>query len=111
VPVSHNLGIALSLQLKTEKLFKQANKVVTKKNPTRCIKMLLFLILYEAQHVSDDTPPIIRSLKLHKQPLVLHSILEGCRTCSYLTTSNNCMSDNLPRYYAKPEAACAVLGS
>jgi S-methylmethionine-dependent homocysteine/selenocysteine methylase len=26
--------------------------------------------LYEAQHVSDDTLPIIRSLKLHWQPLV-----------------------------------------
>jgi hypothetical protein len=36
------------------------------------IKIILFLILNEAQHVSDDTPPIIRSLKLHKQPLVLH---------------------------------------
>jgi len=23
------------------------------------------LYLYETQHVSDDTPPIIRSLKLH----------------------------------------------
>jgi len=34
--------------------------------------MLLFLILNEAQHVSGDTPPIIGSLKLHKQPLVLH---------------------------------------
>jgi len=29
--------------------------------------------LYEAQHVSDDTPPIIRSLKLHWQPLVSHT--------------------------------------
>jgi hypothetical protein len=29
--------------------------------------------LYEAQHVSGDTPPIIRSLKLHSQPLVLHT--------------------------------------
>jgi len=29
--------------------------------------------LYEAQHVSGDTPPIIRSLKLHRQPLVLHT--------------------------------------
>jgi len=29
--------------------------------------------LYEAQHVSGDTPPIIRSLKLHQQPLVLHT--------------------------------------
>ena len=29
--------------------------------------------LYEAHHVSGDTPPIIRSLKLHWQPLVFHS--------------------------------------
>jgi len=29
------------------------------------IKILLFLILNKAQHVSGDTPPIIRSLKLH----------------------------------------------
>jgi hypothetical protein len=28
--------------------------------------------LCEAQHVSDDTPPIIRSLKLHWQPLGFH---------------------------------------
>jgi hypothetical protein len=38
------------------------------------IKILLFLILNEAneaQHVSGHTPPIIRSIKLHKQPLVL----------------------------------------
>ena len=27
--------------------------------------------LYKAQHVSGDTPPVIRSLKLHWQPLVL----------------------------------------
>ena len=30
-------------------------------------------ILYEAQHVSGDTPPIIRSLKLHCRPLVFHT--------------------------------------
>ena len=30
------------------------------------------LYLYEAHHISDDTPPIIRSLKLHWQLLVLH---------------------------------------
>jgi len=43
-----------------------------------------FIIPYlnEAQHVSGDTSPIIRSLKLHKQPLVLHNDVEGCRTCS-----------------------------
>jgi len=28
--------------------------------------------LYEAQHVSGDTPPLVRSLKLHWQPLVFH---------------------------------------
>jgi len=39
----------------------------------QCIKILLFLILNKAQHVSGDTPPIIGSLKLHKQPLVLHT--------------------------------------
>ena len=39
----------------------------------QCIKILLFLILNEAQHVSGDTPPIIRSLKLHWQPLVFHT--------------------------------------
>jgi len=42
------------------------------KNPTRCNSVSKFIItyLYEAQHVSGDTPPIIRSLKLHYQPLV-----------------------------------------
>jgi len=29
---------------------------------------------YEAQNVSGDTPPIIRSLKLHQQLLVLHTM-------------------------------------
>jgi hypothetical protein len=29
--------------------------------------------LYEVQHVSGDTPFIIRSLKLHWQPLVFHT--------------------------------------
>jgi len=37
-----------------------------------CIKNVLIPYLNVAQHVSGDTPPIIRSLKLHKQPLVLH---------------------------------------
>jgi len=38
------------------------------------IKILLFHIhVYEAQHVSGNTPPIIRSLKLHWQPLVFHT--------------------------------------
>jgi len=29
--------------------------------------------LYEAQHVSGDTPPIIKSLKLHCQPMGFHT--------------------------------------
>jgi hypothetical protein len=40
----------------------------------QCIKVLLLLILNEGQHVSGDTPPIIKSLKLHKQALVLHML-------------------------------------
>jgi hypothetical protein len=36
------------------------------KNPTRCNSVPKFIsYLCEAQHVSGDTPPIIRSLKLH----------------------------------------------
>jgi len=41
--------------------------------------------LYEAQHVSGDTPPNIKSLKLHWQPLVFHNTVEGCWTCSWWT--------------------------
>jgi hypothetical protein len=33
----------------------------------------IILYLYEVQHVSGDTPPIIRNLKLHWQPLVFHT--------------------------------------
>ena len=52
---------------------------------------------YEAQHVSGDTPPIIRSLKLHWQPLVFHTWkvvgrVDGGRCpaqCATIYTSNN----------------------
>jgi len=78
--------------------------------------MLLLLILNEAQHVSGDTPPIIRSLKLHKQPLVLHTWkVVGCAVVGHQVAT---LPDNVqqlhvqqPSTYAKPEAACAVLGS
>jgi len=63
--------------------------------------------LYEAQHVSGDTPHIIRSLKLHWQPLVFHTwkvvghVVGGqgpwCWTCSWWTLSTNYTSNNLPR--------------
>jgi len=36
------------------------------------VKILIIPYLYEAQHVSCDTPPIIMSLNLHWQPLVFH---------------------------------------
>jgi hypothetical protein len=58
-----------------------------KKNPIRCSSVLNFIIpyLYEAQHVSGNTPPIIRSLKLHWQPPVFHTwkvvgrVVGGCQ--------------------------------
>jgi hypothetical protein len=55
--------------------------------------------LYEAQHISSDTPPIIRSLKLHWQPLVFHkwkvdgSLAGG--SCQALQHQQVCFS----RYY------------
>jgi hypothetical protein len=78
----------------------------------RFIQILLFLILNEAQHVSGDTPTIIRSLKLYEQPLVLHNTVEGCRTCSCWTLSGSVPDVEQwhvlqPSMYAKPEAACA----
>jgi len=49
--------------------------VFIQRNPTRYNSVSKFIIpyLYKAQHVSGDAPPIIRSLKLHQQPLVLHT--------------------------------------
>jgi len=74
-----------------------------------CIKILLFLILNEVQHVSGDTPPIIRSLKLHKQPLVLHT----WKVVRKRTLPDKVHHPHVQQLstYAKPEAACAVLGS
>jgi hypothetical protein len=73
--------------------------------------------LYEAQHVSGDTPPIIRSLKLHWQPLVFYTwkVVWTCGWWTFsgtlcLTTSTNHTSKQ-PATYEKSEAASAVLGS
>jgi hypothetical protein len=60
--------------------------------------------LYEAQHVSGDTPPIIRSLKLHWQPLVFHMWKVVGHVVHQLHIQQ-------PSTYEKPEAASAVLGS
>jgi hypothetical protein len=44
-----------------------------------CIKIFIIPSLYEAQHVSGDTSPIIGSLKLHWQPLVFYTWkVAGC---------------------------------
>ena len=60
----------------------------------QCIKIFIIPYLYEAQHVSGDTPPIIRSLKLRWQPLVFYTWkVVGCVVGE------------------KPEAASTVLGS
>jgi hypothetical protein len=64
-----------------------------------------FIIPYlnEAQHVSGDTPAIIRSLKLH---------------CQHFTDVRHSVPDNVHQLhvqqsftYEKPEAVSAVLGS
>jgi len=40
--------------------------IIHTENPTGCNSIKIFIsYLHEAQHVSGDTPPIIRSLKLH----------------------------------------------
>jgi len=84
----------------------------------QCIKIILFLILNEAQHVLGYTPPIIRSLKLHKQPLVLHTWKivgragVGHFQVAYMLPDNSQqLHVRQSSMYAKPEAACAVLGS
>jgi hypothetical protein len=73
--------------------------------------------LYEAQHVSGDTPPIIRSLKLHWQPLVFYTWkVVGCVVCGrcqaqYVPDNVHQLHVQQPSMYDKPEAASAVLGS
>jgi hypothetical protein len=62
------------------------HSTIHKENPTRCNNVSNFIIpyVYEAQHVSGDTLPIIRSLNLHWQPLVFHMWKVVC-TCSWWT--------------------------
>jgi hypothetical protein len=60
--------------------------------------------LYEAQHVSGDTPPIIRSLKLHWQSLVFYtwkvvgSVVGGRCQAQYVSDNVHQLHvNNLPR--------------
>jgi len=83
----------------------------------------MFIIPYlcEAQH---ETLPIIRSLKLHWQPLVFHTwkvagrVVGGCCQAQCEKLPSHTVLDNVhqlhiqqPFTYEKPEAASAVLGS
>jgi hypothetical protein len=83
----------------------------------QCIKIFIIQYLCEAQHVSGDTPPIIRTLKLHWHPLVFHTWKVVC-TCRWWTllgtlclTTSTIYTYKQPSMYEKPEAASAVLGS
>jgi hypothetical protein len=57
-------------------------------------KNVIISYLNKAQHFSGDTPPIIRSLKLHKQPLVLRTwqvvgrVVLGLSQLAYATMQN-----------------------
>jgi len=73
--------------------------------------------LYEAQHVSGDTPPIIRSLKLRWQPLVFHTwkvvgrVVGGRFQALYVPDNVHRPHVQKPSTYEKPEAASTLLGS
>jgi len=71
--------------------------------------------LYETQHVLGDTPPIIRSLKLHWQPLVFHTWKVVVRVvggrCQAQCANAHQLHVQQSSTYEKPEAASAVLGS
>ena len=73
--------------------------------------------LYEAQRVSGDTPPIIRSLKVHWQPLVFHTwkdvgrVVVGRCQAQYVPDNVHQPHVQQPSTYEKPEASNAVLGS
>jgi len=54
--------------------------------------------LYEAQRVSGDTPPIIGSLKLHWQPLALHTWKVVGRVDSRLCQAHT-VPDNIGFFY------------
>jgi len=93
-----------------------------KKNPTRCSTVSKFYYsifvwssacfgLHTAHHQEPKTALAASGF--------FYNTVEGCWTCGwwtfsgtlYLTTSTNYTSNNLPRYYEKPEAASAVLDS
>jgi hypothetical protein len=76
-------------------------------------KNFIIAYLYEAHHVSGETPPIIRSLKLHWQPLVFYTWnvvgrVVGGRSQAHTVHKLHVQQ---PSNYKKPETASAVLSS
>jgi hypothetical protein len=73
--------------------------------------------LYKAPHVSGDTPPIIRSLKLHWQSLdflmwkVVGRVVIGRCQVEHTLPDVHQLHVQQPSTFEKPEAASAVLGS
>jgi hypothetical protein len=80
-------------------------------------KNVIIPYLYEAQHVSGDTLPVIRSLKLQWQHLVFHMSKVARRvvggSCQAHTVPDNFHQLHVqqPSTYETPEAAGVVLGS
>jgi hypothetical protein len=91
------------------------HSTIHKENPTRCNNVSKFFIIpcvYEAQHVSGDTPPIVRSLKLHWQPLVFHTWkVLGCVVGGHCQAHVHQLHVQQSSMREKPEAASAVLSS
>jgi hypothetical protein len=83
-----------------------------KKNPTSCNNISKFIIpyLYKDQHFSGETPPIIRSLKLHWQPLVFQ-MWKVVGRCQAQPDNVHQLHVQQPSTFKKPETASAVLGS
>jgi hypothetical protein len=90
-----------------------------KKNPTKCENVSKFyysIFIWSSTYFGRQTAH-------HQEPKIAlaasgFSCVEGWWTCSWstsgtvcLVTSTNYTSNNLPRYYEKPEAASLVLGS
>jgi len=66
--------------------------------------------LYVAQHVSGDTPPIIRSLKLHWHPLVFHTWkIVGRGVGGRCQTGASCIQKSLQRTAIIPSASWGIV--
>ena len=69
--------------------------------------------LFVAEHVSGVVPPIIRSVQLHPQSLVLHKLqVDGCSVVGRgLPGHDQQRYIHQPATYVKPETAGAVVRS